>query len=159
MRSLRDTIRAVVRQELVQLLGLGVHRGPLQHIDEEDGGLYVRVAGPTDEPLRALLTEPWGHASRPPTDVELAIARAGSQFIVVGAAERSLRPSLQEGEVALYNATGTVKINAAGDVVLNGGTQRVAREGDSVAIVGTAGPYPLVITSATVSSGAAKVKA
>jgi phage gp45-like len=147
------------------------------HEDEVDG------RSEPDEPsyqvqVRRLF--PFGLRSRPPAGVDaVAVCASGSPSagVMVGAESPAYGPSdLAEGEAALYNiatgtrvllkADGSIQIDAASgkDVVVNGGTARVSRVGDSVTVTGTCpntgtGTPVAITASGTIAAGAARFKA
>lgn len=122
---------------------------------------------------------PFGLRSLPPAGVDAVAVHANaspSAGIMVGAESPEYGPSdLADGEACLYNLTtgteirlkadGSITINAASgkDVIVNGGTAKVARVGDSVTVTGTCpntgtGTVAIAAT-ATIAAGAARFKA
>lgn len=108
-----------------------------------DGGkdtVEGRATG-SDEQSYAYLVRriwPFGIRSRPPAGCDAVVVHANagsSNGVMVGAESTRYGPSdLKDGEVCLYNkGTATVKLDENDQVVVNGGSIPVAREGDAVA--------------------------
>lgn len=134
-------LRRLIRSEIRSAMG-GARRGQILEYSVSGGRPYVTLEGYGEEVVEAQLTEAFGLASRPPTGTGLVAVRSGSQHVVVGAEDRSHRPSPGDGEVVLYNAHGQ-KVDLQGSaVVINDGARHVARNGDacSHALTVTIGP-------------------
>lgn len=116
-----------------------------------DGQDELEGRSQPDEPDYQILVRrlwPFGVRSMPPAGVDAVAVFAGaaqSAGVMVGAESPQYGPSdLLDGEVAFYNKTtgvliklhadGKVTIDAptGSDVVINGGTAKVARAGDAV---------------------------
>lgn len=166
-------MRMLIRDEL-RRWGLGARRGPLLGHEVSNGVPYAEVKGfpgaATDEQLQAAVLEPFGHASRPPVDVVALVLRTGGQHVVVAVEDGANRPTLAEGESALYNAhAALVLLNKDGEIVLNGGGAEVGRVGDAVTAGSSMASWISSVSSAlgiggpsdfgTISEGAEKVKA
>lgn len=159
--SLHDEIRRIVRQELRMVLGSAARQGAIISDELSGSTSYLTVQGHPgasgDENLRAALLEPYGHASRP-VDAVALLVKTGGQWVVVAVDERSARPSLSEGEVALYTAYGAkVHLKNDGTMALNNGSVSVAGTGDSCNHVLTAGPWT-VSGSITIGDSGRTVK-
>ncbi len=138
MGSPREEMRQVVLQEL-RRLGIGTRRGPIQSLEMSGATPYATVqgyqGGTTDEQLRAVLLEPFGHASRPPAETNALLVRHGGQWVAVAVDDRTYRPDLSAGEVALYDQAGNlVHLKEDHTIELNEGTDAVAAEGDTVTV-------------------------
>jgi hypothetical protein len=111
------------------------------------------------------LAQQLGFASRPylSDDTECIGIRRGDEILALVILDKSLSAQdLEEGETRMYGArepsavmriraTGKIEVTAKSgqDIVLNGGTLKVARVSDLLKVgtlAGQAGPYPVVFT-------------
>jgi phage gp45-like len=113
--------------------------------------------------------EPFGHRSRPPTKIRVFCTRIGSSnvaFLGVAPLEGYGPQDLADGEVAIYSAKiekamhldsdGNNKINAADtkDVIVNSGTNKVARVDDTLTASGSLSSWASAVESALNGLGA-----
>lgn len=150
-RGLDERIAARVRR-----LGAPL-RGVATRVVGSGQALLIQLSGRADESLSDVeVFQHYGFASVPAVGVEVvavAVGHSTAHLIVVGEADRGVRPTdLEAGEVALYSQAGArIVLKADGSVevapaegqrlVLAGGGAAVARLGDEVALP------PDVITS------------
>lgn len=134
--------------------------------------------GESDRPDEVEFMQPLGIAASPvlSAHTEAAYVRHGDRCVALAVLDKSrVAQAVEAGEVRLYgpgdaNATAkvaipangrvvivatagqniTIDVTGAGDIILNGGTHKVARDADPVnigAITATAGPYPVVFST------------
>lgn len=133
MKLLATSLGSSARVVLAQLRGVGTE-------GDDDN------AEPFDS---SEVVQPMGLVSRPvaTSSLEALVLRDGDEAIVIAIVDKGMTAlsDLDEGETRLYGAqrpTATLRIRASGaieitahsgqDIVLNGGTLRVARESDAV---------------------------
>lgn len=141
----RAVVTLVDDDERMQLVQLGVLSG-------ETRGDVERVQN-------------YGFTSVPLEGAEAVVLFVGGRRdhgLAVAVDDRRHRlTGLEPGEVAIYNdqgssvvlkANGDIEVSAAGNVVVNGGSTPVAKEGSATTghthtLTGTAGPFPIVGTA------------
>ncbi|HNH49569.1 MAG TPA: phage baseplate assembly protein V [Myxococcota bacterium] len=130
-------------------------RGVLSAVNAAKSALIVQMSGRADETCEDVeVAQHYGFASAPPVGCEVVAVPVGgssAHLIIVGELARGQRPTdLENGEVALYHpggarvhlkadgsvevttqAGGSVVLDAAGQVKLNGGSVGAARTGDA----------------------------
>lgn len=162
LRALAGWVRRIVQDELRQSGVARVRRPTLRAGGLGAGALpEAQLDGLPDEDLSAFDAQPFGLASRVPDGTELVIVRSGGQWVILGARDRTYRPSLQDGEAALYSTQAALVAQLDGALVYAGGTREVARVNDSVSIVASvtigSTTYPVTISSAAISTGTDRV--
>ena len=159
LRHLAAWVRRLVREEVRELVG------PTRRVCVDQGGLdsgalpSVRLCGHTGEDLDAFVAQPFGLASRVPDGTELVIVRSGRQWVVVGARDSSHRPTLNDGDSALYSTAAALVVGADGNLVFDNGTKEVARKGDSCSHTLSAPAGGGTVTGTiTINGGTSRVK-
>lgn len=152
--QLREWVRDQVEQvRTTMALFVGIARTSSAGDEDE-----VKTDDQSKETTQVRRIEPWGLRWRPPSGVMGAILRAAggvSNGMLIGISTKRYGPAnLAQGEVELYCvATGTsVKLDKDGkititaasgqDVVVNGGTLKVAREHDALNVGTLTGMSP-----------------
>lgn len=158
LRALKAYVnRQVAQVRVAAIFGLG-------SLTDKAGRWLVSAQGGLGEALTDVeLLQHYGLRTAPGSGRFVAVQLGGRGGRWVGVAELDPdAPTPEPGEVILYaaagqritlDADGHVRIDPGdgGQVVFVGGTQAVARVGDSVTITGTAGPY--TITASGVIAG------
>lgn len=160
-------------------------RGTLRSLVASGKALSAQVRARAGEDISDVeVVQHFGFTSSPPAGLDVIVvplARSSASAVVVGEIDRSWRPTdLEAGETCIYAAvqgtvvrvkpSGTIEITAAADVILNGGTNGVARLGDAIAIdasslsalnssLTTAGGSSVVSLTGTITAASATVKA
>lgn len=155
-------IRAMIREEVARAVQTGtVANSSADGFEDELAGRSQPDEPSYQEAVRRLW--PFGMRSRPPSGVECVVVRSGgAPGVLIAAESAKYGPAdLEEGELAIYCITSgavikldkdgkiTIDAAAAKDVVVNGGSLKVARDTDPVnagTLTGQAGPYPVVFT-------------
>lgn len=180
--EIRSTAQARLKNILARVIYGGV-------TGTDDGAQVVPDASADEGEEGAEVWQQWGFASRPLTGgangvVEALVVPLEGGLVVLATRQQRTQVTVAPGEVVLFNSAAgcTVRLTAAGkveitaangqDIVLNGGTLRVARETDAVApseamatwmsAVSTAtmvGAAPAVIGTIKAGEGAPHVKA
>lgn len=134
-----------------------VSRATVSQVDSSKKMQLLQIGLLTDETRDAVEHfQPMGFASVPEADSEAVVVFVGGRRdhgLAVVVDDRSTRiTDLAPGEVALYHksgsritlkANGDIEIDAAANVVLNGGSTAVAKVGSSL----IAGPFGGTVTS------------
>jgi len=161
LAELREQLRAYVDRRIASLIEFPKLAKSSASGENEDA---VEVSdGETTYQRTVRRVEQWGLRVRPPAGIRAAVIKAlggATNGMYVGIASTRYGPSnLEDGETALYciagdtvvklDKDGKVTIDAAAgqDVVVNGGTLKVARDTDPISagtLTGQAGPYPVV---------------
>jgi len=173
-----ELLRRLIREELLRMRG-SARRGPLRAWNVRDGRPVTTHDGFAGELLDAVIAEPYGLASRPPTGTRMVLVQTRSgDLVAIAAEDTSARPSTDEDEVVLYTAggaeirlkpNGDISLHGAGgamvelqgaDVILGGGVASVARQGDACTHTLTADLGTGVVSGTIFAGpGAANVKA
>lgn len=158
-------------------------RGVVKLIDDSAKMQILQVLVGPDEPREGIeRIQNYGFTSVPLEGAEAFLAFIGGRRdhgVAICVDDRRYRlTSLESGEVALYDHTGSsvvlkangdIEITAGANVLINGGSTPVAKEGSATTghqhtLTGTAGPYPLAGTAITTTdtiataAGSATVK-
>jgi phage gp45-like len=182
--SLVDAVMSAVRRELRRFDGLVEYVTDI--VMDADGTADCKGAKTDDDqghPIDAAVAWQLGFYSRPLDGASGVVVKSsgkGGVAFLVGWRNRKYEIALEKGEVAIANEAGAVikldkngKVSADAktgqDIVLNGGTAKVARVGDATAghvhAAGTlvAGMYTVTGATAsatdTINQGANNVKA
>lgn len=163
--TLQDVIR-LIRPLSNRVTNLA-RRAVLQLVDDSQKLQVLQVkalAGETRDGVEHV--QPYGFSSVPPAGADVVLLSVGGRSehaLAIAAGHKAYRIRNREsGEVTVYDkngstitlkANGDIEVNAAGNVILNGGAIDVAKVGSSV--TGQAGPYPVF---ANVADGSSTVK-
>jgi phage baseplate assembly protein V len=154
-----------------------VSRAVVQLVDDSAKMQLLQLGLLSDETREEIERfQNYGFTSNPKADAEAVVLFVGGRRdhgLAIAVDDRRYRlKNLESGEVAVYNDVGSkivlhhngdIEVHAAGNVLINGGTTPVAKEGSSTTghmhtLTGTAGPFPLagtaITTTDTVATGA-----
>lgn len=150
MAELRAWVRGWVEQKLTTMF-ISTTLSNSSALGDSDA---MTLADDTKGQRPVVRHEPYGHRSRPTTDVRVFGIRFGSSnvvFLGIGPTQKYGPQDLEMGEVAIYseqivkamhldkNGQNNINSKSGQDVVVNGGTAKVARVGDGSKIISALG--------------------